>query len=163
MQDQENIKKQIKEKEIKLLNELSKGQDISTDIVIKLQVQDELLGTVNNEVEAINNKLSFSEKIINNMKNMFYFLGSVSEKDLVEKKNENKKLDQYTDTNIQKTNSENLDVLDIALERLYIIKNNAKMQNVLLCEQNKKLSDIASNADDAMNKIEKLNKDIKKI
>ena len=166
---QENIKKQIKEKEIKLLNELSKGQDISTDIVIKLRVQDELLGTVKNEVEAINNKLSFSEKIINNMKNMFYFLDTAPEKDHDDKDNkenkenkENKNFQKYTDTNIQKNISE-LDTLDIALQRLKIIKNNAEMQNVLLCEQNEKLGNIASNADDAMNKIEKLNKDIRKV
>ena len=160
-QQENNIKEKIKEKEIVLLREISRAEILSTEAITKLQIQDEILGTVNNEVEVLNCKLSFTEKIVSNMKHMLYFLSAAPEKEADNK--ENKKPQKYTDTSIRKYDNKDLDTLDIALQRLNVIKNNAKMQNVLLCEQNKKLDNIASNADDAMNKIEKLNKDIKKI
>jgi len=156
---QTHIPKTIKDREAELIRELSQIEIISADTIMKLRIQDEQLDRINKETMEINDNLALSEKIIKKMKSLFFFLGRRTEViPMPTLEGQSKPVECSRDTI-----PDSSDVLDNVLQRLNVIKSNAKTQNELLCEQNKKLDDIVNNTDDVINKISKLNNEIKKI
>jgi hypothetical protein len=175
--ENENIKNAIKQKEIALLRKLKEIEESTNESIIKLKKQDEQIDRLHQSIDTTNDKLKFSESVLNKMKSMFYFLRSKPEQVLDEDKDDNISGSSKTGNNEknkykskinqndknEQSDVEKIDNIDMILHNVNVIKNNTQKQNEVLNNQNKKMDNIYDDTDNAASKLHKLNKKIKKI
>jgi hypothetical protein len=177
---QENdIKNEIKQKELEIIKELTRLEESSLNSTLLLQKQGEQLNKMQKDVQVINENLTVSEKIVKGMRGFvsFLFTGTKKAEQTIEKNKDKFDLNKeqikeqiiektYVKTqeqNKEKEQNKEITNLDIMSNNLEKIKQNVYEQKNILDVQNKTLDKINDEADKANQRIKKLNRNIKKI